>query len=57
MKLIADLVRWIRQPRQPASRDAAAGADEVAGDRTSMADFVRILRMHDEEAGRRNYPG
>ncbi len=54
MKLILDLLRWFWQRSQPASETSASVND--GGDRTSMADFVRILRMLDEEAGRRNYP-
>lgn len=55
MKLIIDLARWLWQRGQTASESRATPASE-SGDRTSMADFVRILRMHDEEASRRNYP-
>ncbi len=54
MKLILDLLRWLWQRGQPASENAAPVTD--GGDRTSMADFVRILRMVDEEASRRTYP-
>lgn len=55
MKLIVDLVLWLWQRSQPASEDRAVPLNE-SSDRTSMADFVRILRMHDEETSRRNYP-
>ena len=55
MKLIVDLLRrvWQRGPQAP---DAHAVRPILGGDRSSMADFVRILRMHDEDLGRRNYP-
>ncbi len=55
MKLIVDLLRWLWPRRQPASEGSVLSVAEGA-DRTSMADFVRILRMHDEETSRRNYP-
>ena len=53
MKLIVDLLRRVWQRNQSTSDSNAvrAGSD---GDRSSMADFVRILQMHDDE--RPNYP-
>lgn len=53
MKLIVELVRWLWQRSQPVSEARAAPVID-GGDRTSMADFVRILRTLDEETRRRN---
>jgi hypothetical protein len=55
MKLIVDLLRrvWLRGRPAP---DTHAVQPNPGGDRSSMADFVRILRMHDEDLGRRKYP-
>ena len=55
MKLIVDLFRRVWQRGRPDS-DAYAMRATEGGDRSSMADFVRILRMHDEESERPNYP-
>ena len=55
MKLILDLIRWLwqRDQREP---DAVAVSAGEGDDRSSMADFVRLLRMHDDDARRSNYP-
>jgi hypothetical protein len=53
MKQIADLFRRVWQRDQPASNiRISAQADKP--DRSSMADFVRILQAHDQDvpAGR-----
>jgi hypothetical protein len=55
MKSIVDLLRRIRQRGRTDSVAYAVPATE-GGDRSSMADLVRILRMHDEECERPNYP-
>ena len=55
MKLIVDLLRRVWQRGRPAS-DTYAVQPNPGGDRSSMADFVRILRMHDEDLGRRKSP-
>ena len=53
MKLILDLLRWLRQRDQ---REPDAGAVGGSDDRSSMADFVRLLRMHDDAAQRSSHP-
>ena len=55
MKLILDLVRWLWQHDQNESDGMAVRASE-GDDRSSMADFVRLLRMHDDDVRRPNYP-
>jgi hypothetical protein len=47
MEQIADLVRRVWQRRQPASNTQVAAMAENR-DRSSMADFVRILQAYDE---------
>jgi hypothetical protein len=56
MKLIVDLLRRVWQRCRPVP-DASAARSTDGGDRSSMADFVRILRMHDEDRGRADYSG
>jgi hypothetical protein len=48
MSLIVDFLRWIWQRAHP---DSGSGAGDVSdgGDRSSMADFVRILQTHDHD--------
>jgi hypothetical protein len=48
MKNIADLPPWVWQRSQPASNTQAAVMAENR-DRSSMADFVRILQAYDQE--------
>ena len=55
MKLIVDLLRRVWQGGRTAP-DTRAVQPTAGGDRSSMADLVRILRMHDEDLGRRKYP-
>jgi hypothetical protein len=55
MKLILDLVRWLWQRDQRESDGAVVRGGE-GDDRSSMADFVRLLRMHDDALRRSNYP-
>ena len=47
MKIIADLLMRLRQGSQPASNTQVALAENR--DRSSMADFVRILRTYDQD--------
>jgi hypothetical protein len=47
MEQIADLLRRVWQRRQPASITQVAAMAENH-DRSSMADFVRILQAYDE---------
>ena len=52
MEQIADLLRWVWQRSQPASNTPVAVMTENL-DRSSMADFVRILQAYDQDwAGR-----
>jgi hypothetical protein len=55
MKLILDLVRWLlqREQREAGGISVRTTPDD---DRSSMADFVRLLRMHDDDGRRPNYP-
>jgi hypothetical protein len=46
MKLIADLLWRVWPSSQPASIQTLSVADDR--DRSSMADFVRILQAHDQ---------
>jgi hypothetical protein len=55
MKLILDLVRWLWQ-RDPRQSDAVAVGGSERDDRSSMADFVRLLRIHDDALRRPDYP-
>ena len=55
MKLILDLVRWLWQRDQRES-DGAGVRGGAGDDRSSMADFVRLLRMYDDDGRRPNYP-
>jgi len=55
MKLILDLVRWLWQ-RDQREADAVAVRAGEGDDRSSMADFVRLLRMHDDATRWPNYP-
>lgn len=55
MKPILDLVRWLWQRDQRESDDVVVRGSE-GDDRSSMADFVRLLRMHDDAPRRSNYP-
>jgi len=48
MKNIADLLMWFWQGNQPASNTQVAVMAENR-DRSSMADFVRILQAYDQE--------
>jgi hypothetical protein len=50
MKLIVELLRRVWQ-RSPADTEAYAIRASDGGDRSSMADFVRILQMHDRDRG------
>jgi hypothetical protein len=54
MKLIIDLLRRVWQSDRSPS-DSHSVRSSPGGDRSSMADFVRILQMHDDERGRSNY--
>ena len=56
MKLIVGLLRRVWQRSRP-DPDAYAERATEGGDRSSMADFVRILRMLDQEHGSSNYHG
>ncbi len=52
MEQIADLLRWVWQRSQSASNTPVAVMTENR-DRSSMADFVRILQAYDQDwAGR-----
>jgi hypothetical protein len=51
MKNIGDLLLRVWQKRQPASYARAAVRAENR-DRSSMADFVRILQAYDQDHGR-----
>ena len=53
MKLIVDLLKRVWQRGRPDCYIVRASEGE---DRSSMADFVRILQMHDRDSGRSNYP-
>ncbi|MCP3477300.1 hypothetical protein NLM33_44895 [Bradyrhizobium sp. CCGUVB1N3] len=55
MKLIVDLLKRVWQRGRPETDGYILRASE-GDDRSSMADFVRILQMHDREGGRSNYP-
>ncbi|MGV7212029.1 hypothetical protein [Bradyrhizobium sp. UFLA05-112] len=55
MKLIVELLRRVWQRGRPETSGYNLHASE-GDDRSSMADFVRILQMHDREGGRSNYP-
>ena len=48
MEQIADLLRRVWQRSQPASNTKAAVMAENR-DRSSLADFVRILQAHDKD--------
>ena len=48
MKQVADLLRRVWQENQPAS-DTQAPVMTDKGDRSSMADFVRILQTYDRD--------
>jgi hypothetical protein len=48
MKNTADLVMWIWQRSQPASNTPVAAMAENQ-DRSSTADFVRILQAYDQD--------
>jgi hypothetical protein len=48
MKDIADLLLWVWQRSQPAPNTQIAVKAENR-DRSSMADFVRILQMYDQD--------
>jgi hypothetical protein len=48
MKNIADLLTWFWQGSQPVSNTQVAAMAENR-DRSSMADFVRILQAYDQE--------
>jgi hypothetical protein len=48
MKQVADLLRRVWQANQPAS-DTQAPVMTDEGDRSSMADFVRILQTYDRD--------
>jgi hypothetical protein len=54
MKLIVDLLRRVWPPRPDTGGSSGRGRD--SDDRSSMADFVRLLQMHDQNGGRPNYP-
>jgi hypothetical protein len=53
MEQIADLLRWVWQRSQPASNTQVAVLAENR-DRSSMADFVRILQAYDQDWHRRS---
>jgi hypothetical protein len=55
MKLIVDLLRRVWERGRP-DRDGYTLRASEGDDRSSMADFVRILQMHDRDSGRPNYP-
>jgi hypothetical protein len=55
MKLIVDFLKWVWQRDRPETNGYNLRASE-GDDRSSMADFVRILQMHDRDGGRTNYP-
>ncbi|GLR90741.1 hypothetical protein [Bradyrhizobium iriomotense] len=55
MKQIVDLLKRVWQRGRPETDGYILRASE-GDDRSSMADFVRILQMHDREGGRTNYP-
>jgi hypothetical protein len=48
MKQVADLLRRVWQASQPASETQASAVIDQ-GDRSSMADFVRILETYDRD--------
>ncbi|MBR0718189.1 hypothetical protein JQ632_30085 [Bradyrhizobium liaoningense] len=50
MKLIVELLRRVWQ-RSQIDTDAYAIRRSDGGDHSSMADFVRILQMHDRDRG------
>lgn len=50
MKLIVEMFRRVWQ-RSRTDGDAFAAHAGDGGDRSSMADFVRILQMHDRDRG------
>jgi hypothetical protein len=56
MQRIVDLFRRVWQSEQPATNTDQMRALDGA-DRSSMADFVRILRMHEEEQDSSSYSG
>jgi len=47
MNLIVDFLRWIWQRGQPETGRTRSAGD--GDDRSSMADFVRILQTHDQD--------
>ena len=51
MNLIVDFLRWVWQRGRPDNAGGAIGATD-GDDRSSMADFVRILQTHDQDTGR-----
>ena len=51
MKLIVDLLRRVWQ-RDRSPSDSPSVRSSPDGDRSSMADFVRILQMHVDDRGR-----
>ena len=51
MNLIVDFLRWIWQRGEPDTGSHAGRASD-GDDRSSMADFVRILQTHDQDTGR-----
>jgi hypothetical protein len=53
MNLIVEFLRRVWQRDRPEARAYAVRASE-SDDRSSMADFVRILRAHDQDQA--NYP-
>jgi hypothetical protein len=55
MKLIVNFLRRVWQRGRP-DTDLYAGLASESGDRSSMADFVRILQMHDQDGGRPHRP-
>jgi hypothetical protein len=55
MNLIIDLVRWLWQRDQRESDGVVVRTTE-GDDRSSMAEFVRLLQMHDDDGRRSNYP-
>ncbi|MGY8682297.1 hypothetical protein Q2941_31650 [Bradyrhizobium sp. UFLA05-153] len=48
MKNVADFLMWFWQGSQPASNTQVAAMAENQ-DRSSMADFVRILQAYDQD--------
>ncbi|MCP3465196.1 hypothetical protein [Bradyrhizobium sp. CCGUVB23] len=55
MKLIVDLFKRVWQRGRVETDGYNLRASE-GDDRSSMADFVRILQMHDREGERTKYP-